>query len=60
LETLLMRDDMDAAVLWREHAELLHPLLGDQAAVVERELGAFRFDVALAALRQATRNGREA
>jgi hypothetical protein len=33
--------------------------LGDQAAAVERELGAFRFDVALAALRQATRNGRE-
>lgn len=59
LETLLMRDDMDAAVLWRDHAELLRPLLGDQAAAVERELGAFRFDVALAALRQATRNGRQ-
>jgi signal transduction histidine kinase len=52
LEALLVQDDMDAAILWREHAELLRPLLGDQAAFVEREIGAFRFDSALAALRR--------
>lgn len=57
LETLLVQDDMDAAILWREHAELLRPLLGDQSASVEREIRAFRFDGALAALRRRAAQG---
>jgi signal transduction histidine kinase len=50
---LLAEDDMEAAALWREHTALLRGVLGDQAAEVEQEVGAFRFNTALAAVRRA-------
>lgn len=52
---LLAEDDMEAAALWREHTALLRAVLGDQAAAVEQEIGAFRFNTALAAVRRAAK-----
>jgi len=53
LDALLAADDLEAALLWREHAEVLRTTLGATAQRIEAEIAAFRFDAALALLHKA-------
>lgn len=51
LETLLAEGDMRVVGVWDESADLLQSGLGNEAAVIRQDVGAFRFDRALQQLR---------
>lgn len=55
LSELLAEGDFAVRDWWRDHAADLAPCLGEQAAVVDQDIAEFRFDVALATVREALR-----
>jgi PAS domain S-box-containing protein len=58
LEALLAEDNVQANALFREAAPLLRPALGERADEIERRIGRFEYDLALAALREARKGWR--
>jgi len=56
IEALLANDDSEAAELFTEHAALLRAACGKASAAIEKYIGSFMFQEALATLRQVKAN----